>query len=573
MINWLQIRNFALIDETDIEFDDNFNVITGETGAGKSIILGSIALILGGRAPKNVIRNGEKRCEIIAGFNLKKANSNCYDCVVKALSDCGVVNDDHKIEELQLKRVVTASGSRSFINDTAVTLQTLKNVGDFLVDIHGANEHQSLLQQSKQLMILDRFAQTDELLTGCVEIVKELKVLKKRRIELFEDIPSEVEAEHLSMIVEEIDNVDPQPNEDAELSSKHKIAANSRELLYGTGIVSGILDGAENSDCNSKSVLELLANVYRELTTINSLDDNNVNSRKLLQNCNLIIENIRELGYDTEKYRDKIELDEEQLNFIEERMGKVLTLIRRYGPTLENVFETKDKSLKRLEDFHNLETLKEELKGDESRLLLKLKQQCILVTKKRKNAADKFAKLIAEKLASLGFSKGQVAIDFKAIEPSEHGADSINFMFSANLGEDLKPLKEIASSGEISRVMLAIKTVLADNDAIPILIFDEVDANIGGETAMQVGKELQHLAKSHQVITISHLAQVASHGDKHFYVYKEENKDKQRSYSYINVLNKTERHNEIARMLGGSSGALQHAKKMINTIRNNLNNG
>ena len=569
MINWLQIRNFALIDQTDIEFDDNFNVITGETGAGKSIILGSIALILGERAPKNIIRNGEKRCEIIAGFNLQKTNESCYSNVVKMLVDCGVVNDDNKVKELQLKRVVTASGSRSFINDTAVTLQTLKNVGDFLVDIHGANEHQSLLQQSKQLMILDRFAQTDELLIGCVEIVQELKVLKKRRIELFEDIPSEVEAEHLSMIVEEINNVDPQIDEDAELSSKHKIAANSRELLQATETVDSILDGVESDDynSNSNSVVELLANVYRELTTINSLDDDNINSRNLLQNCNLIIENIRDLGYDIEKYRDKIELDEEQLNFIEERMGKILTLIRRYGPTLENVFETREKSLKRLEDFHNLEALKEKLKGDESRLLLKLKKQCALVTKKRQDAAEIFVKLITEKLASLGFTKGLLSIDFKAIEPSEHGADSINFMFSANLGEDLKPLKEIASSGEISRVMLAIKTVLADNDAVPILIFDEVDANIGGETAMQVGKELQNLAKTHQVITISHLAQVASHGDKHFYVYKEENNDKQRSYSYINVLNKTERHNEIARMLGGSSGALQHAKKMINTVQ------
>ena len=570
MISWLQIKNFALIDKSDVEFDDKFNVITGETGAGKSIILGSIALILGERATKNIIRNGENRCEIIASINLQKLNKNCFENIAGTLFNSGVIADIDEIqefEELHLKRIVTANNSRSFINDTAVTLQTLKNVGEYLVDIHGANEHQSLLQQSKQLLILDRFAETETLLDGCKKITDELRELAKRRQELFEDVPSEVEAEHLTMIVEEINNVDPQSNEDEELNSKHKIAANSRELIQATGNISQLIEGVDNSDFGAKSVLDCFADIYRELSTINSLDDNSEAGKKLLIDCNLIIENIRELSFDVEKYRDKIEIDEEQLNFIEERMGQILTLIRRYGPSLDNVLEARDKALKRLEDFHNLEELKEQLKGDESRLRLKLKQQCALVTKKRREAAGKFVKLISQKLMTLGFSKGLLSIDFKDIPPTENGADSINFMFSANLGEDLKPLKEIASSGEISRVMLAIKTVLAENDAVPILIFDEVDANIGGETAMQVGQELKNLAKTHQVITISHLAQVASHGDRHFYVYKDVDDEQQRSFSYINSLNKKERHNEIARMLGGSSGALQHAKKMISAVQ------
>ncbi|UDQ98072.1 DNA repair protein RecN [Lentisphaerota bacterium WC36G] len=569
MINYLQIRNFALIDKTDIEFDSQFNVITGETGAGKSIILGSIALILGERAPKNIIRNGEKRCEVVANIHLQNIAMSCRKNIAAILHSCGIVDFSDEFlgyDELHLKRVVTSSGSRSFINDCAVTLQTLKAVGDLLVDIHGANEHQSLLQQSKQLAILDRFANTEELLGECRNIANELKLLDQRRNELFKNIPSEVEAEHLSMIVEEINSVDPQENEDEELNSQHKIAANSRELLQSTALISNLIEGVDSGEFETKSVLDYFAEIYRELTNISSLDDNSSASSKMLEKSSLIIESIREFSYDIDNYRDKIDIDEEQLNYIEERMSKILTLIRRYGPTLDKVFEARDNALKKLEDFHNFEELKEVLKGDESRLKLKLENQCKKVTSLRQKAAKEFVKLISQKLCVLGFEKGQLSVDFKNIKPSENGADSINFMFSANLGEDLKPLKEIASSGEISRVMLAIKTVLAENDAVPILIFDEVDANIGGETAMQVGKELQNLATTHQVITISHLAQVASHGHRHFYVYKTVDDDSQRSFSYINSLNKAERHDEIARMLGGSSGALQHAKKMINAV-------
>ncbi|MCF6175522.1 MAG: DNA repair protein RecN [Victivallaceae bacterium] len=543
MLNWIRIRNLALIEATDVEFGAGFNVITGETGAGKSVLLSTVALLLGARADKGLIRSGTTRCEIAAEIKLRTTEE-----IAGALDNASIIFDPEE-KLIQLRRVITKSQTRNFINDTPVTLNTLKTIGSFLVDIHGANEHQSLLSRSRQLLILDRYAEIGPLLKKCVGFYAELRDLTQTRDDVLGKLPSPVEVEHLRMIVDEISKVAPEIGEDDSLNRRHTLAANARTIIEITTQSAAMLNDSESA------VAEQLSAVYRKLQELPEPPE------ELLERCARLNEDVAELASDLDSYGSNIELNDADFMELEERMSAVQRLKRRYGPGIGNVLEALADAEQRIDAFNNAEKLREQFDHDERCLHEKLLKQARKLSKERQLAAKQLSQAAIERLNKLGFPQCGFEIAFSEIEPGLRGMDQIEIMFSANRGEALQPLRNVASSGEISRVMLALKTVIADADAVPVLIFDEIDVNIGGKTAVVVGDELKKLATAHQVLAISHLPQVAAKADCHFMVDKKVVDE--RTFSHIKLLNNQERQAELARMLGGSVAAGQHAAELL----------
>ncbi len=548
MLNWLKIKNLALIAAADVEFGEGLNVITGETGAGKSVLLGVITLLLGARADKGSIRSGEDRCEISAGISL---NPVIAGLLAPELSAAGIAFDA-AAPEIQLRRVITRTQNRNFINDTPVTLETLQKIGSYLVDVHAANEHHSLFSRSYQLQLLDRYGKLEKERGACAEICVKLKELRERREKLFADMPSTVEAEHLRLMAEEINRVSPQPGEDEQLSARHNLAADSRKIMELSSASVRMLNESENS------IADQLGTVYRHLQDM--LRNTPEHGQEMLQLCDQINDLLRELAINIEDFSSNVEMNEEEFAELESRLAALQTLKRRYGPTLEQVFNTLQQADERLHAYQNSEKMRHELDAEEAELKAELLKRAEIVSAKRKKVAAELTKQVIEKLKKLGFLHSGLKIDFSKLEPGESGFDRIDMLFSANPGEELQPLRSIASSGELSRVMLALKTVLADADAVPVLLFDEIDVNIGGETANQVGRELKALAATRQVLCISHLAQVAACAHRHYAVEKEVIEE--RTFSKIILLNAKARLNELARMLGGGKAALAHAKDL-----------
>ena len=551
MLNWIKIKNLALIESTEVEFGAGFNVITGETGAGKSVFLSTLSLLLGARADKGSIRSGASRCELSAGISLPKMISNA---IVKLLDERGLeITDD---EQIQIRRVITKSSTRNYINDTPVTLQTLREIGDQLIDIHGVNDHQSLLKPSSQLEIFDRYAGLDNKLETCRKICAKLKKTALEQQNLDADLPSEVEAEHLQMIVDEIEKVAPESGEDESLASKHKLAGSAKEIIETAAQCVARLNESDSA------IVDQISTVYRLLQDLEAIDPGRPG--ELATNCEQIIESARELAYDVENFASDVELDEEEFARLEERIGAIERLKRRYGPNLENVFAALDDAVIRLKAWHNAGKIRSELKKRVIKLQAELQAAAKQLSKARKRVATEFSESVCSKLASLGFLESSIEVAFSEIAPGERGMDRIEIMFSANPGEELRPLRAIASSGEISRVMLALKSVLATVDSIPILVFDEIDVNIGGETASKVGLELRKLAKSHQLLCISHQPQVASAGEVHFMVEKQV--EGGRTTSRIVCLDSCNRRDEIIRMLGKGKAAAGHADELLNNL-------
>ncbi len=549
MINWIHIKNLALVKEVNIDFSNDFNVISGETGAGKSVIMGAIGLLLGDRADKNSIRSGEKRCEISSQIKIPDYLINEISI---SLENKGIEFDSEE-GLITIKRVITTSNSKNFINDTSVTLNSLKDLGSQLIDIHGANEHQSLIKQKKQLDILDNYAKTANGLMELKNINNELKDLLKEREELEKNIPNPAEAEHLKFVISDIKKINPEENEDFDLGEKHKVVSNSKDLILDATNSKEIIDGNEGSICDQ------MRELHSMIANIANLDEKG--GKVLLEQSDTIFEQLQELSYDIEKYSDNLDVDEEALFNLEERLSEIQGLKRRYGSNLENVFIVLEDAELRYSQFQNSCDMRNEFDNKEKNILNKLNKQAEKISKKRKKASAKFAKEVTDELKKLGFLKSEFKIDFQETEINTTGMDKIDFLFSANPGVPPAPLRNIASSGEMSRIMLALKTVLADSDTIPVLIFDEIDVNIGGETAGVVGAELKKLANNHQVLSISHLPQVAANADAHFLVEKSVTNNETTTQIY--QLDEKGKINEISRMLGGSKAATEHAISLL----------
>ncbi|MBQ6596168.1 MAG: DNA repair protein RecN [Lentisphaeria bacterium] len=548
MLKWMHIENLALVERADMEFGPGFNVISGETGAGKSVIMGGVGLLLGERAEKSMIRIGATRCEISGEFQL---DEHSRAAVLPVLEEAGIAARED--QSLLVRRVITASSSRNFLNDSPVTLQILHRIGELLVDIHGANENQFLLKVRNQLNMLDHFGRHEAELAETHRIWQDLSALQYEREEFAASMPSAEETARFRRDAAEIEKAAPEAGEDDALAEKHALAAHSRTLIELAFNASNALSESEDS------IQDRLGTVRRLLSDMEKCDPNG--AARFLQGLDEASEAVSSLSSALSDYAAEVEIDEAAFQAMEERLHVLQTLKRRYGPTLEDVLNHLDSLRSRIDAYENAEQRRQDFDRREKGLRSDLAKACAVLTKKRQTAGTAVAGKTAAELAKLGFKKSEFAVKLLPAEPGPEGADRVEFMFSANPGVPAMPLRDVASSGELSRVMLALKTVLAEADLIPILIFDEIDANIGGETATKVAGEIAVLARSKQILCISHLPQIASRANTHFNVSKESKGEV--THTHIRQLDHAGRVKEIARMLGGGAEAARLAAGML----------
>ncbi|MDQ2825088.1 MAG: DNA repair protein RecN [Verrucomicrobiota bacterium] len=548
VLTLLRIKNLALVEELEWQIVPGFIAVTGETGAGKSIIIGALQLLLGERADKSLIRTGADLCTVEAIFN-----GDTLGNLNPQLLEAGVETDE---DDLIIKRTLSSSGTnRQFINGSPTTLSILKNLGDELVDLHGPHDHQSLLSPDKQLALLDSFARADETLADYRKHFTRLQSLIAEHATLnTAETAREQELDLLRHQINEISSAKLNPGEEEEIESRYKLASNSKRLIE---LASGISQRLAEAD---DSVLSQLAETQRLLRELEKID--NSISQFVAGHETAVVE-LSEIARSLSNYAEKFDLDATQLAELEQRVSLFQTLKRKYGSSIAEVIEFGQRATERMRKIEGRDAELERLVGEIEIARTNLNRSGEALRKLRAKAAPKLSENVRRNLRDLGFRQSEFDARLMPLdEPRANGFDLIELLFSPNPGEPLKALRAIASSGEISRLMLAIKSALAAQDAIPLLVFDEIDANVGGEIAHAVGAKMQTLAKEHQVICITHLAPVAAAASTHFVVTKEVVRG--RTHSQLHEVTGKARQEEIARMLGGKSeSALKLAGSLL----------
>ncbi|MEI9895772.1 MAG: DNA repair protein RecN [Chthoniobacter sp.] len=545
----LRIRNLALVEELAWTLTPGFTAITGETGSGKSIIVGALQLILGERADKTLIRTGAESCTVEAVFHFDDTQA-----LNRELEEFGV--EPCEGGELILKRVFSAAGTnRQFINGSPTTLAVLKQLGDGLVDLHGPHDHQSLLSDAKQLGLLDAFADAGALREKYEEQFRQLHRVIDEHTELStSEAALEREVDLLRHQVQEIEAAQLRADEEEELLARYSVGANSRRLLELSNQAVGRLSEADDA------VLGRLAEIGKLIRDLERLDP--AGARFSESHLRAATE-LEDLVQSLQDYAQEMDLDPERLAQMEERVSLFETLKRKYGGSIAEVIAFGEQATERLHKIESRGTELARLAGEIEAGRKAVQEAGKKLNAKRAAAAPKLATSVTTHLRDLGFKKSDFRVALTGLEkPGPHGLESIAFLFAPNPGEPPKPLKAIGSSGEISRVMLAVKSSLAAQDTIPLLVFDEIDANVGGEIAHAVGAKMKSLAAEHQVLCISHLPQVAAQAKTQFVVTKEFSKA--RTLSQLEKVEGKARVEEIARMLGGKTdSALAHAKTLL----------
>jgi len=548
VLNLLRIKNLALVEELEWQIAPGFTAITGETGAGKSIIIGALQLLLGERADKSLIRTGADTCTaeaIFTGKELQKLNPQ--------LIEAGV---EPSIDDLIIKRTLSAAGNnRQFINGSPTTLSILKSIGDALVDLHGPHDHQSLLSADKQLDLLDSFARAEEQVEEYRKHFRQLQTLTAEHTALnTAETAREQELDLLRHQITEIDSANLVADEEDEIEKRYKLSSSSKRLIELASAAANKLSEAD------ESVLSQLAETQRLLRELEKID---ISTAELSSEHAAAAVQLSEIARSLSDYAEKLDLDPEQLAALEQRVSLFETLKRKYGGSIAEVIEFGRRAAERMQKIEGRDAELERLTKEIEKVRGQMNRAGDALRKLRAKAAPKLSETIRKNLADLGFRQSEFEAKLSALdEPRASGFDSVELLFSPNPGEPLKPLRAIASSGEISRLMLAIKSALAAHDAIPLLVFDEIDTNVGGEIAHAVGAKMQTLGREHQLICITHLAPVAAAASSHFVVTKDVVRG--RTFSNLQEVAGKARREEIARMLGGKSdSALQLAASLL----------
>jgi DNA repair protein RecN (Recombination protein N) len=545
----LRIKNLALVEELEWEIAPGFIAVTGETGAGKSIIIGALQLLLGERADKSLIRTGADLCAVeavFAGEDLRKLNAQLIEVGIEPCES-----------DLIVKRTFSASGggNRQFINGSPTTVAVLKNLGDELVDLHGPHDHQSLLSPETQLGLLDSFARAEEQLDVYRKHYRQLQTLLAEHAVLNTvETAREQELDLLRHQINEICSANLVAGEEGEIESRYKLASNSKRLIELASTVASKLSEADDS------VLSHLAETQRLLRELEKID-NSITQFSSAHAASVV--ELSEIARSLSNYAEKLDLDPAQLSALEQRVSLFETLKRKYGGSIAEVIAFGERATERMRKIEGRDAELERLAGEIEITRTSLNRSGEALRKLRTKAAPKLSENIRRNLRDLGFRQSEFDAKLAALdEPRPTGFDSVELLFSPNPGEPLKPLRAIASSGEISRLMLAIKSALAAHDAIPLLVFDEIDTNVGGEIAHAVGAKMQTLGRDHQVICITHLPQVAATASSQFVVTKEVVGG--RTHSQLRQVRGKTRQEEIARMLGGKSeSALELAASLL----------
>src|SRR5437899_862509 len=548
ILTLLRIKNLALVEELEWQMGPGFVAVTGETGAGKSIIIGAMQLLLGERADKSLIRTGADVCAVEAVFS-----GNDLQNLNPRLVEAGIEPCEN---DLIIKRSFSAAGgTRQFINGSPTTLSILKNLGDELVDLHGPHDHQSLLSSETQLSLLDSFARAEEQLDEYRKHYRQWQGLMAEDAALnTAETASEQELDLLRDQTAEIKSANLVAGEEEQIETHYKLASNSKRLIELASAVANKLSEADGS------VLSQLAETQRLLRELEKIDSSIAQFSSA--HAAGVVE-LSEIARALSVYAEKLDLDPQQLAALEQRVSLFETLKRKYGGSIAEVIAFGERAAQRMRKIEGRDAELERLAKEIENIRAQMKRAGEALRKLRAKAAPKLSENIRRNLRDLGFRQSEFEAKLSALDkPRPNGLDSVELVFSPNPGEPLKPLRANASSGEISRLMLAIKSALAAHDAIPLLVFDEIDTNVGGEIAHAVGARMQTLGQDHQVICITHLPQVAATASSHFVVTKDVARG--RTFSNLHEVTGQARQEEIARMLGGKSdSALKLAASLL----------
>jgi len=570
MIQSLYIKDFALIDELDVSFQQGLNILTGQTGAGKSIIIGALNMILGERADTDVIRQGADKAIAEA---IISADQN--EEIQRLLEE----NSVEQRTNLILRREIRSSGSRGFINDTPVTISVLRQVGDYLVDLHGQHDHQMLLKEENHRSVIDGFDEIRPALNAYKDsyeemntLRRELKKLKKRERELQEKV------ELYRFQVQELEDADLDPNEEEQLEEEMHLLDNAEELEQKAGAI------VEIGDADEMNVMGLLNQIKLHLEDISRIEPE---FKSYLEEISSARISIQETVQFAQRYRSNIEFNPKRLDELRKRQNELNRLQKKYHRTIPELIEYLHEIKRELSLAENFDLEIEKLKQkieDQARMLSEKARKLHRV---REELGERLSRQIQEELKKLGIpnanfevrvdwmitseSQGWITIDGQPVECTEHGCDDIRLYISTNKGEEPKPLAKIASGGEISRVMLALKSIVAREQSLPVMIFDEIDTGISGEISEKVGRTMRRLSEKCQIIAITHQPQIASQAHKHYKVEKVE--EDNRTVSHIIPLDENEHITEVASLMSGediTEAALKSARELIdrNTFKN-----
>lgn len=548
MLQELSIQNLALIEKLQLNFQTGFTTLTGETGAGKSILLDGLGLALGERADSGLVRHGTQRADITADFDIDRLPE-----VQSWLAEHELDDDNQCL----LRRTLTAEGrSKAYINGLPASVSQLKGLSERLIDIHGQHEHQSLMRNTQQLALLDAYAQHPKLLENTRKNHQAWSKLNQQYQQLLTaQTDRQSKLELLTFQAQEFEKVMPTEGEFDSLSEEQNTLSHANEIKQSVGIAYEVLDGEQGA-------VSLIHQAIAQLETIN---DYQPSVNPALEQLNSILIDCQEIANDLHSQDNQIELDPMRLQTVDGRLGELFGLAKKYQLEPEKLIAKQEDIQQQLADLQNSDANLEQLKQEIDQAWQAFQAEADKLTASRQKAAKKLGKIVTDTMQTLGMENGEFAIAISSIEKaSTLGQDAILFQVSANKGQPLQPLAKVASGGELSRISLAIQVACAEVASLPTLIFDEVDVGIGGGIAEVVGQKMQQLGQHRQILSITHLAQVAAFGNQHLNISKSTQKNT--TITQVIGLNDEQRVEEIARMLGGQTLTEQtrkHAEEML----------
>lgn len=537
MLSELYIENLAVIEKATIDFSDKLNVFTGETGAGKSILINGINAILGQRVTKDIVRTGTDKAVISALF------TDIGDNVLQVLDELGISAEDGQL--FLTREIRSDGGSVARVNSRAVNVSVLKAIGETLVTIHGQHDNQILMAPERHIEILDSYAESEALIEDYHSSFRELQSIAKKINKIkTEQSKKEFRMAELADIVEEINALNIHEGEDKEIEAELNISKNAVAISEALYMAKQLLSGDDDTDGAVEMTQRASKSVegYTDIMTeISPIYDR-------LSSASIEMEDIsEEIG----SLLDSLDIDPKRYDYLNQRSDELRRIMKKYGPELDDVLTTLENSQNELDELSGAEQSLDELNKEKERLLAEVSKKAKALSDHRKKAGERFVSQVTEELEFLNMPKVKLVVQQKTGKLTINGMDSIEFLISANLGEEPKPIAKIASGGELSRIMLALKNVIAEKDSIGTLIFDEIDTGVSGRAAQKIGIKLKQISRLRQVLCVTHLAQMAVMADNHLLI--EKNIQGDRTVTTVRTLDHEQRKYEIARIMGGEN--------------------
>lgn len=537
MLSELYIENLAVIEKATIDFSDKLNVFTGETGAGKSILINGINAILGQRVTKDIVRTGTDKAVISALF------TDIGDNVLQVLDELGISAEDGQL--FLTREIRSDGGSVARVNSRAVNVSVLKAIGETLVTIHGQHDNQILMAPERHIEILDSYAESEVLIEDYHSSFRELQSIAKKINKIkTEQSKKEFRMAELADIVEEINALNIHEGEDKEIEAELNISKNAVAISEALYMAKQLLSGDDDTDGAVEMTQRASKSVegYTDIMTeISPIYDR-------LSSAAIEMEDISE---DIGSLLDSLDIDPKRYDYLNQRSDELRRIMKKYGPELDDVLTTLENSQNELDELSGAEQSLDELNKEKERLLAEVSKKAKALSDHRKKAGERFVSQVTEELEFLNMPKVKLVVQQKTGKLTINGMDSIEFLISANLGEEPKPIAKIASGGELSRIMLALKNVIAEKDSIGTLIFDEIDTGVSGRAAQKIGIKLKQISRLRQVLCVTHLAQMAVMADNHLLI--EKNIQGDRTVTTVRTLDHEQRKYEIARIMGGEN--------------------